>query len=402
MNRQEPGYHPRPASRRRAPPPVGHHPGPGSRRGPGRSAVDRSDRRMGRRLPPAGPRRAQRPPAGPRLLRRPGRGDHPSHARAWMPTPWPARSAPGWPTGSLRVQRPTVAVDGKTLRGARGAGGDGRPVHLLAAMDHASRAVLAQRQVGGAPEEVPAFAPLLAPLDLTGVVVTADALQTHPEAAEFLVGVKQAHYLLVVKANQPTLLDRCARLPWHRVPGRRPHPRPRPRPRRAAQPQGRQRPPLRVPARRPGPHRRRPHRHGGLAEPGRRRAQPGRAAQRRRATPPRPRPLPTPGHPGNQPRMNPTSRHNDGPWVAATCARGSCMRHRQALRSRGWSRVRIALPSIWPGLGQDLDVPVGSVHADPLPIPDHPGGIYHTDDGRQAVLPCDHCAVSHQSSDLRH
>src|SRR5215208_5878759 len=39
-----------------------------------------------------------------------------------------------------------------------------------------------------------------------------------PEAAEFLVGVKQAHYLLVVKANQPTLLDRCARLPWHRVP----------------------------------------------------------------------------------------------------------------------------------------------------------------------------------------
>jgi hypothetical protein len=56
-------------------------------------------------------------------------------------------------------------VDGKTLRGALGAGGDGRPVHLLAAMDHASRAVLAQRQVGGAPKEVPAFAPLLAPLD---------------------------------------------------------------------------------------------------------------------------------------------------------------------------------------------------------------------------------------------
>jgi predicted transposase YbfD/YdcC len=91
-------------------------------------------------------------------------------------------------------------------------------VHLLAAMDHASRAVLAQRQVGGAPEEVPAFAPLLAPLDPTGVVVTADALQTHPEAAEFLVGVKQAHYLLVVKANQPTLLDRCAAMPWHSVP----------------------------------------------------------------------------------------------------------------------------------------------------------------------------------------
>jgi predicted transposase YbfD/YdcC len=119
-------------------------------------------------------------------------------------------------------RRRAVAVDGKTLRGARprtpGGGSEGRPVHLLAAMDHTTRAVLAQRQVGGAPEEVTAFAPLLAPLDLAGTVVTTDALQTHPEAAEFLVNEKRVHYLFVVKANQPTLLDRCQRLPWHRVP----------------------------------------------------------------------------------------------------------------------------------------------------------------------------------------
>jgi DDE_Tnp_1-associated len=112
-----------------------------------------------------------------------------------------------------------IAVDGKTLRGARTqpAGGDGRPVHLLAAMDHTSRAVLAQRQVGGAPEEVCAFQPLLDGLDLAGTVITADALQTHPQA-EFLVSRKQAHDLLQVKANQPILLARCAGLPWHRVP----------------------------------------------------------------------------------------------------------------------------------------------------------------------------------------
>jgi hypothetical protein len=45
-------------------------------------------------------------------------------------------------------------------------------------MDHTSRQVLAQRQVAGAPEEVPAFAPLLEPLDLTRLpqlVVTRDA-----------------------------------------------------------------------------------------------------------------------------------------------------------------------------------------------------------------------------------
>jgi hypothetical protein len=117
-------------------------------------------------------------------------------------------------------RRRAVAVDGKTLRGARAPGpdGDGRPVHLLAVMDHTSRAVLAQQQVGGAPEEIPGFRSLLADLDLAGVVVTADALHTHPNAAEFLVATKCAHYLFTVKANQPTLLGRCQRLPWHRVP----------------------------------------------------------------------------------------------------------------------------------------------------------------------------------------
>ena len=81
-------------------------------------------------------------------------------------------------------------------------------------MDHQGRAVLAQCQVGGAPEEVCAFQPLLDGLDLAGTVITADALQTHPEAAEFLVTRNQAHYLFQVRANQPKLLARwpaCSR-----------------------------------------------------------------------------------------------------------------------------------------------------------------------------------------------
>jgi predicted transposase YbfD/YdcC len=125
---------------------------------------------------------------------------------AWLA----ARDRPG-----QQHRRRAVAVDGKTLRGARR---DGRQVHLLAAMDHATRVVLAQRQVNGAPGEVPGFAPLLANLDLAGAVVTADALQTHRDAAELLVSSKQADYLFTVKANQPLLRGRCARLAWHRVP----------------------------------------------------------------------------------------------------------------------------------------------------------------------------------------
>jgi predicted transposase YbfD/YdcC len=112
-------------------------------------------------------------------------------------------------------RRQAIAVDGKTLHGAKR---DGRQVHLLAAMDHTTRTVLAQRQVDGAPGEVLAFQPLLNGLDLAGAVITADALHTHADAAEFLVTGKQAHYLFVVKANQPTLLERCAALAWHNVP----------------------------------------------------------------------------------------------------------------------------------------------------------------------------------------
>jgi hypothetical protein len=114
------------------------------------------------------------------------------------------------PAGAGR--RRAVAVDGKTLRGAHPPDGDGRPVHLLAAMDHTSRAVLAQHQVGGAPEEVPAFAPLLAPLDLADVVVTADALQTHPEAA-WVPGVRASR-----RTGTVALSDHPVRLPPLRRP----------------------------------------------------------------------------------------------------------------------------------------------------------------------------------------
>jgi hypothetical protein len=111
-------------------------------------------------------------------------------------------------------RRRAVAVDGKTLRGAAC---DGRRVHLLAAMDHATRVVLAQRQVNGAPGEVPGFQPLLEPgADRRGGHGRCAA---HPRRRRRVPGhQQQAHYLLVVKANQPTLLDRCARLAWHHVP----------------------------------------------------------------------------------------------------------------------------------------------------------------------------------------
>jgi predicted transposase YbfD/YdcC len=91
-------------------------------------------------------------------------------------------------------------------------------VHLLAAMDHTSRAVLAQTEVDGKTNEITRFRPLLDRLDLTDTVVTADALHTQREHAEWLVTHKHAAYLLIVKANQPALQRQLKLLPWHQVP----------------------------------------------------------------------------------------------------------------------------------------------------------------------------------------
>ena len=90
---------------------------------------------------------------------------------------WLAEQTHPAPGTSSDQQLPAVAVDGKTLRGARGA--DGRQVQLFAAMLHGHGMVLAQRKVDHTTNEITQFRPLLDDLDLRGVVVTADALHTH-------------------------------------------------------------------------------------------------------------------------------------------------------------------------------------------------------------------------------
>ena len=98
-----------------------------------------------------------------------------------------------------------VAVDGKTLRGARIDAGPA--VHLLSAMTHAEGATSAQRDVDEKTKEITGFRPLLEDLDLAGVVVTADALHAQREHARFLTEDKHAHYVFGLKANQRTLAE---------------------------------------------------------------------------------------------------------------------------------------------------------------------------------------------------
>ncbi|WP_165977591.1 ISAs1 family transposase [Nonomuraea diastatica] len=115
-------------------------------------------------------------------------------------------SSPSWGRTALAG----LAVDGKTLRGSRTAD---TTVHLLAATRHDTQVVVAQRQVEAKSNEIPSFTPLLSGLDLSSVMITADALHTQHAHARQIVEAR-GHYLFIVKGNQPTLLSRLKALPW--------------------------------------------------------------------------------------------------------------------------------------------------------------------------------------------
>ena len=117
-------------------------------------------------------------------------------------------------TGTIGGRR-VIAVDGKTMRGART--GDNPAPHLLAALDQASGVVVGQRRVSDKSNEIPALPELLAPLDLDGALITADAMHTQRGTAQWIIS-RGAHYLLTVKDNQPGLKRELEKLPWKDVP----------------------------------------------------------------------------------------------------------------------------------------------------------------------------------------
>ena len=85
---------------------------------------------------------------------------------------------------------------------------------LFAAVDHTTGAVIGQESIGVKTNETPRFAPLLDQIsDVSGVVVTADALHTQREHAGYLHR-RGAHYVLTVKLNQRSLRERIASQSW--------------------------------------------------------------------------------------------------------------------------------------------------------------------------------------------
>jgi len=121
-----------------------------------------------------------------------------------------------WTRAARAGGRLVIAVDGKTVRGAKGK--DGMAPHLVAALAHGIGAVLGQVAVDAKSNEIPAVRELLkAFAGLAGAVLTIDAMHTQHDTAQLILG-RGADYVMTVKANMPTLYKQLKKLPWTQVP----------------------------------------------------------------------------------------------------------------------------------------------------------------------------------------
>ena len=92
--------------------------------------------------------------------------------------------------------RLVIAIDGKTVRGAKGKGG--KAPHLVAALAHGIGAVLGQVAVDEKSNEIPAVRELLkAFADVAGAVFTIDAMHTQTDTAKVILA-RRADYVMTV------------------------------------------------------------------------------------------------------------------------------------------------------------------------------------------------------------
>ena len=112
--------------------------------------------------------------------------------------------------------RLVIAIDGKTVRGAKSKGG--KAPHLVAALAHGIGAVLGQVALEARSNEIPAVRELLkAFADVAGAVFTIDAMHTQTDTAKMILA-RRADYVMTVKANMPALYKQLKKLPWAGIP----------------------------------------------------------------------------------------------------------------------------------------------------------------------------------------
>ena len=99
-----------------------------------------------------------------------------------------------------------IAVDGKTLRRSHDRRQGQEAIQMVSAWATANSLVLGQRKVDQQSNEITAIPELLQVLELSGCLVTLDALGCQKEIAEAIVA-QEADYVLALKENQGQLYE---------------------------------------------------------------------------------------------------------------------------------------------------------------------------------------------------
>lgn len=97
-----------------------------------------------------------------------------------------------------------VPIDGKIVKGSYERSKKQSALHLVSAWASEHRLLLGQVKVDSKSNEISAIPALLELLNITGCIITIDAMGTQTEIARQIVA-KGADYVLSLKANHPTL-----------------------------------------------------------------------------------------------------------------------------------------------------------------------------------------------------
>ena len=108
----------------------------------------------------------------------------------------------------LRFKTPgeIVAVDGKTLRRSQDKKNGRSAIHMVSAWASDNALILGQRKTDAKSNEITAIPALLQVLDLSGCIVTIDAMGCQKNIAELIIN-QQADYVLTLKANHGHLFQ---------------------------------------------------------------------------------------------------------------------------------------------------------------------------------------------------
>ena len=100
-----------------------------------------------------------------------------------------------------------VAIDGKTLRGSYDRDGGRAAIHMVSAWAGENKLTLGQVVLAEKSNEITAIPELLQLLEISGALVTIDAMGCQREIAD-RIRDRGGDYVLAVKQNQPTLYER--------------------------------------------------------------------------------------------------------------------------------------------------------------------------------------------------